>query len=132
MNTPYDRRGLLKCHANPSSGLDYVTKLSGLIRMHASDTTFSVVFQYVPDRLILKAGFLSDYFEELAAEEWDSIERLTTTILDDLQNELVPRWVRVEVSTNLPDDSNVVRQTTTADDGQPGWQNDAVLSRLIT
>lgn len=100
--------------------------------MHASDTTFSVVFQYVPDRLILKAGFLSDYFEELAAEEWDSIERLTTTILDDLQNELVPRWVRVEVSTNLPDDSTVVRQTTTADDGQPGWQNDAVLSRLIT
>jgi len=75
---------------------------------------------------------LSVYFKELGTGQLDSLENLVTTILDDLQNELVPRWVRVQATLTLAINEPVEQQSTTAEDGQPGWQNDAVLLRLTT
>ena len=80
--------------------------------------------EYVPDRLLLAAAAFPAYLESLQRTAWPALEGLTTTVLDDLNNQLVPRWVRVSAGR----DSGAIRHFATAADRQPGWDNPALLA----
>ena len=51
-------------------------------------------------------------------------------ILDDINNEVVARWVQITVSSPDPTDSALEFHGIVLEDRQPKWDNPALLSRL--
>ncbi len=125
-----DRRELLRCLPNPATGLDYMSKFAGQIKNLPSVEFFTVEIRYVPDRLVLDPACLGVYLSELSGREWSPLETLTTTLLDDLQNQVIPRWVQVRLIANRTTDGIPICQTIIAEDAQPGWKNDVLLGRM--
>lgn len=122
------RRETLATEANPDTRMDYVATLEGVLPWH--DGTARITIRYVPDRLILKPEGVAPYLDALAATEWSGLEALATAILDDLNNEVVARWVQVMVNEPAPTDAAVGAHSVMLEDRQPKWENEALLSRL--
>ncbi len=125
-----ERRALLKTRDNPDSALDYVTGLEGALQAFGQGMATRIRVKYVPDRAIVEPAGFGRYLETLTATEWGSLEELATTILSDFNNQLVARWVRVEVMA--PEEAYPVIGThqVMIEDRQPDWDNPALLSRL--
>lgn len=111
------RRDLLKVRANPDSRHDYVV----VFRATTPDGA-RLGLRLVPDRDILDPGSLAAYVAELPAL---GSEALALAVLDDLANELVPRWVEVRVERDSPLPHRVV-----VEDRQPGWTLPELASLL--
>ena len=127
-----DRRKLLVTESNLDANLDYLAALDGGIAplKGCAGSNASIYLVYVPDKAVLSPASLSRYLEALAGEAWRSLEDVAVTVLGDINNEVVPRWVRVAVGTKPVLLPAVNAQTVTAEDRQPGWDNPALLSRL--
>jgi len=115
------RRGRLAVVANPAPWHDYLVRWTMAM---ASGTR--LVIDSVPDRWILTPTALTAYLATLEAESWPTLEGLAVTVLDDLNNELVPRWVQVTIWGR----QGAIRQCALADDRQPDWDNPGLLARL--
>lgn len=115
------RREHLETIENANSTLDYIVTFTGVI----SDTV-SVQVRYVPDQAILKPESLHTYLAALGSVDWTHLENLGLTILNDLNNELVPRWVQVTVLGTSHDLNHEVK----VEDRQPRWDNPVLLSRI--
>jgi NADPH-dependent 7-cyano-7-deazaguanine reductase QueF len=120
-----ERRNLIVSHANTSLALDYVASFSGQI-FH----TIDVEVRYVPDKLVMDVNSLPDYLKALNSLANDALERLAGIILEDLNNELVPRWLHVTASVG--DQSKPVRHSVSFEDRQPTWDNPVLLARLTS
>ncbi|NQW00057.1 MAG: hypothetical protein HQ483_10200 [Rhodospirillales bacterium] len=125
-----ERRQFIQCSANPDPARDYVTAMSGHIATSDPQMSYAVRLRYVPDRLILEPDNISAYFARLSACPWPSLEALTTALLGDIQNELVPRWVQIYTEIRWSQNAHLDLQSTLAEDRQPGWKNDDLLARL--
>ena len=112
---------------NPGPHLDYVVTLAGHARGE-HDGNVTVTLRYVPDRVVLAAAAFQAYLD--AVGDGVSREEMAVTLLEDINNEVVPRWVHVTVATDAGGDDGVLSHRVTAEDRQPGWSNEAVLSRL--
>jgi NADPH-dependent 7-cyano-7-deazaguanine reductase QueF len=115
------RREHLETAENLNAKVDYVVILSGTIC-----EARRVDIRYIPDMAILKPESLSTYLVALETMNWENLEALGLTILNDLNNELVPRWVQVMVSGT----SAGLAHRVTLEDRQPRWDNPALLSRM--
>jgi Enzyme related to GTP cyclohydrolase I len=115
------RREHLGTSENLNAKVDYVVILSGTI-----SEARRVDIRYIPDVAILKPESLSTYLVTLGTMNWENLEALGLTILNDLNNELVPRWVQVMVSGT----SAGLAHRVTLEDRQPRWDNPALLSRM--
>ena len=122
------RRNLLATSDNPDSRLDYVVTLSG--RLGGGDDAAQVAIRYVPDRAILEEGCFTAYLDALGGTDWPTLEAAATAILDDLNNEVVARWVQVTVSTGAERGERGVEHSVYLEDRQPTWDNPALLARL--
>ncbi len=71
----------------------------------------------------------SAYLAVLSAGPWQTLEALATTMLDDVNNELVPRWCHVSVTATGDGGEH---HAVDAEDRQPAWENAAVLAGLPT
>ena len=111
------RRQLLKTIGNPDSRHDYVVDYALIL----ADGT-RLTLRFVPDRDVLAPDCLPDY---VAGLEPDGLEALALTVVEDLANELIPRWVEVRVERR-----RVPYQRVTVEDSQPGWSNPDLISRL--
>ncbi|MEI6985001.1 MAG: hypothetical protein WCK65_02645 [Rhodospirillaceae bacterium] len=107
-------RASLTTLANPVLRHDYRVRWVGMLQ----DTTRLTV-DMVPDRLILGPDAFAAYLSALAGGNWPTLEALVLTVLDDINNEMVPRWVRVAATR----DGGIVLHQVTAEDRQPGWDN---------
>lgn len=119
------RRSLLTTAANPGPHHDYLVSLTGFVHRTGAvngHTTLSI--RYVPDRAILAPPIFELYLDALAGQDRPP-ETLAITVLDDLNNELLPRWLQVAVTRDHPFDHRVV-----VEDRQPTWDNPAVMARL--
>lgn len=113
-----DRRASLLSVANAGSRLDYLVTLSvelGIVKAR---------LRYVPDRLVLAPGALATYAAGLN-EASMSPERLAITVMEDVSNEIVPRWIEVTIEA-----SGIERHMVVIADRQPNWSNPALLARL--
>lgn len=111
------RRSLIKTHVNPNQAHDY---LSDLMLEQAS---LSVAIRYVPDKHLVQLGDLEEYFASLFATPNPLLETLAGTLLDDFNNELIPRWIQITLShTN--------HHRVTLEDRQPNWDNPYLINRL--
>lgn len=82
---------------------------------------------YIADRLLLDAGGFQRYVLGLGRWIWPGAEDLALAVLDDINNEAVPAWVRVEVIQPPPRDSAAdlsaaPGQVVVVEDHQPLWR----------
>lgn len=120
----FARRSKLETIGNPNAGIDYLCSLSA----HAQDDRAIVHIRYVPDKLLLPTQSFGQYLHALHFDPAMALEELALIILDDINNELVPRWVQIRVDA---DDKSLDRgHRTLIEDRQPRWDNKALLSRV--
>lgn len=124
------RRNLIKVSANPNPKLDYVSGFEGKISPVALDHPAELIIRYVPDRLILLADGFDTYLGSLEQALWPSLEELAVVLLDDIRNEVVARWVQVNLKYQPTRHPHLNRQVITLEDYQPDWDNDILLSHL--
>ncbi len=80
--------------------------------------------RYVPDRQILAEPSLDRYLGTLGERHPGPPEALAGTVLEDLANEVVPRWLEVDLRLGPADQETVHRIALV--DSQPGWDNAAL------
>lgn len=125
-----DRRRHLTVRPNPDAKLDYVSTVTGGFTGTSAGSDVRIELRYVPDRVILEAESFATYLENLAVQPWESVEQLATMILDDINNEVIARWVQISVEfvTQATDRSREHRVF--VQDSQPNWKNPDLLQRL--
>ncbi len=122
-----DRRALLHAAPRPGSqALDYVISLGGGVSHAVHPAPLSVLLRYVPDKRIVEPPSFMAYLKALDEAPLASVEAVGVAILEDVSNEVVPRWLQVLVSAESDDP----QYTVLLEDRQPKWDNPALLSRL--
>jgi hypothetical protein len=124
------RRGHLLTRPNPSPGLDYVVTHLGRLRLAGQAPEIALCLRFVPDRLILAGDAVEAYLAALGDESWGSLEDLATAALEDLNNELVARWVHLTLGIEHGSRQHHEAHRVTLEDRQPGWDNPELLARL--
>lgn len=120
-------RSLLKSVPSPQSSPDYLIVLKGAVTWRRGNVALS----YVPDRLIVTEKSWGDYLCALGNARWDTLEEMALQLLNDVNNEIVPRWLRVRgsVIADISDLSEKVTHVVVVDDHQPLWDNFALIKR---
>ena len=124
-----ERRALLTVANNIDRKLDYLVTLSGHLPGGGGARQL-VNVRYVPDKLILESRSFGTYLEALAEMQWESPENLAVTVITDLNNEVVTRWIQVAVNVPELQHHAVDTHGVVIEDRQPGWDNPALLGRL--
>ncbi|MEG3618283.1 hypothetical protein V5T82_07465 [Magnetovibrio sp. PR-2] len=124
-----ERRRHLKVGPNPDRKLDYLITLEGHLP-NSGGARQAVQVRYVPDKNILDVKSFGAYLEALSTIVWPSPEELAVTVITDINNELIARWVQVTV--NAPDLQHHAIEThgVVLEDRQPDWDNPMLLNRL--
>jgi len=117
-----DRRALLITRDNPNKNIDYITSLESFI----ATKNLRLTLRYIPDKVILDADCFAPYVEQITAKA-DILEEAATIILEDLNNELVARWVQVVV---YKDDEQDSQHCVILEDQQPQWSNPHLMARI--
>lgn len=112
------RRALLVTAANPGAEHDLLVT----VRCTLTESLM-VVIRYVPDKRVLDVAASEAYWRhaDLGA---GAPETLAATMLADFNNEVVPRWIQVEVTDITHGHQAAVT------DRQPKWDNAALLARM--
>lgn len=124
-----ERRTLLKVDNNPGKQLDYLVTLTGHLP-GGGGARQGIELRYVPDKHILDSRAFGAYLEALSSKTWDTPEDLAVTILTDINNEVVTRWVQVAVSVPELQHFAIDIHAVVIEDRQPGWDNPGLLGRL--
>lgn len=123
------RRALLTCDSNPDDMSDYLVSLGGqlTIRGHGA---FDVRVTYVPDAFILNIVSLHSYLTSLGNFPEMTPERSGKTLLEDANNELIPRWIRVTL-IGRPEVQTAGSYRCLFQDYQPNWSNPALTAAVV-
>lgn len=124
------RREKLKTGPNPGSRLDYVIKLEGHVPPSSGRGQISVSLKYVPHRMVLEPASFGNYLETLGSTAWPSLEEVAVAILEDINNEVVARWVQASIAASDVEHPGIDSHGVMLEDRQPKWDNPALLSRL--
>jgi len=122
------RRSILSSEPNPDQRLDYVVCLQAPLEASISESPIEARLRYVPDRVILRPESLNDYLEQTGALDWSSLEELAVTILNDINDELIARWIEITIIL----DTDNTHHDVVLEERQPQWQGHDILSRLST
>ncbi|WP_135075979.1 hypothetical protein [Terasakiella sp. SH-1] len=117
------RRNLIKTQDNPNKAIDYLVSLKG----QCPQAKRHLTLRYAPDRLIMERNCFQNYMVALFADANLPIETIANTLLEDINNELVARWVQVKVSEDF-DEAN--QHFVIVEDQQPQWDNPHFMARL--
>lgn len=117
-----ERRALIHSQSNPNKALDYVVTLKDGDQSRGIE----VSFRYIPDKVILdRAGFTT--YLQAVLENSTTLEEAGTTILEDMNNELVARWLQVKLAQHQGDLSE---HLVVLEDHQPQWNNPHLKDRF--
>jgi len=121
-----ERRALLSSEPNPDQQLDYVCSLGARIKSYVAEPAVQFRIRYVPDRVIVTPESLNTYLEKTGALEWPSLEGFAVTVLNDVNDELIARWIEVILSVKTDGRHHDV----VLEERQPEWEDRGILSRL--
>jgi len=82
--------------------------------------------RYVPDRDVLLPDSLGSYVDAIGAMDYSSFEATAQTILEDINDQVIPSWLEVTLRQSTRDTHHEVR----IEDRQPGWKDRGLLDRL--
>lgn len=117
-----ERQSRIATDRNPLPRVDYLCLLTGW----TITEQVAIELRYVPGKLLLTQAALQTYLTGLP--EPSSLESLAAMILDDLNNELVPRFVQIRVrETGAVSGAD---HAVLMEDRRPRWDNPALLARL--
>lgn len=125
-----DRRNLLATNLSPKTNHEIVVELEKLIFFEEDKSLACIRIMYVPDRLILPHQSLQTYLDAISKVPVNSLEELAVAMLDDFINEVLPRWVQINISVQDKNAIDRVSGRITVTDRQPGWENSNLLSRI--
>ena len=125
MNVPIKSKGqlhrtFLKTTPNPNPKLDYITELRKQVA-----STSCVTLTYVPDKLLLRPEAFTAYLDAAMPTLAEPYESFAHVFLEDVNNEVVPRWLRIEVISEKGPPRRIVLI-----DRQPKWNNAPLLASL--
>ena len=126
----FERRNLIETEANPGPQLDYVVTLHSELRGAQNVFPARLSLRYVPDRLLLKPGCLATYFQEIETIDFINLEQAAVLLMEDFNNELVPRWINMRLDKHTADNGTVQHHEATLEDRQPRWNNARLIERL--
>jgi len=109
---------LLTGRSNPRISLDYIVTLTG--KLESSHQ--SIRLRYVPDKLLIDGAAFTAHLAFLDGDGAVAPEHVALTLLDEMNNEIVPRWVQIAVTGGS--------ETVIVEDRQPNWENSDILDRL--
>jgi len=112
-----ERRSTLTRRPNPDPRHDYVVELAAV-----APDGLRVRVRYIPDREVLEADGLA---RRLRVTTGSSPELTALDLIDDLLNELLPRWVEVGVERDGPPGERVI-----VEERRPDWDNPELTRRL--
>ena len=84
----------------------------------------------MPDRQVLQPQALASYVTAIEGMSWPSLEAVAATVLADLNNELIPRWIHVHLAAAGTDGG--IGHDVDIEDRQPSWDNEWLIARLDT
>lgn len=114
------RRARLAVRPNPAERLTYQVSLRA--GADQSGALFAwILVDYVPDRMLLDPAAFASYVALVSQQAWEGLEALGVAVLDDLNNELVPRWVRVTLRAAQSAQASSLRHEVMLEDWQPSW-----------
>ena len=119
----HERRALLTGKSSPDTEHEILVRLEQTVSFKGEPDPIQIRIMYIPDRLVLPGESVQAYFEAVSTLDCDSLETLAVQLLDDFNNEIVPRWVQIDIITT--------GVQTTATDRQPGWDNPNLLSSIF-
>lgn len=82
--------------------------------------------RYVPDRDVLMPESLDTYLGAVAKSSFASLEETAQTILEDINDQVIPSWLEITLTRHGTQTRHEVR----IEDRQPGWQDRGLLDRL--
>lgn len=123
------RRALLQSQPSPATGHDYLVDLHIVLRLNARPNALDLRIRYVPDRDLLDQDQTAPYWQHVEAYDWDSLPSLALNVLEDLNNEIIPRWLQVQLRDPSLHD-RCQDQMITVEDKQPGWHNQRLMDRI--
>ncbi len=124
------RRALLDTQSNPDKGHDYVITLRAIVFGLSTKSKTTLTLRYVPDRYVLAPSSLEVYLKTIGELDWPGLEKAATVIRDDINNEVVPRWLQVSLCAPVNAQGTVQHHDILLEDQQPKWDNPSLLSRL--
>jgi hypothetical protein len=124
-----ERRGFLVTTVNPDKNLDYIVTLEGHLP-HYHGQSPHITLRYVPDRMVLDSKSFGQYLEALAQVGWNLPEDLAVTVITDINNQVVSRWMQVTLKAPELLHHAVETHSVVIEDRQPGWDNPGLLGRL--
>ena len=116
----------LRWRRNSRPDIDYLVTLSD---SHAR-SGYDLHLRYVPDKLLIEPSSLGEYLAAMSSGDADHPETLALALLDDINNDIVPRWVQIVVQSVAGGPAPA--ETVILEDRQPNWDNPAILLRLPT
>jgi len=122
---PPERREILETRPNPKMGLDYLVAIDT-----AASPSRVIRLRYVPDKLLLRPVAFETYLSAITASDDPPAEELALAIIEDINNEVVPRWVQVQIengATGTQPGSGAYRVL--IEDRQPNWDNPQIIAR---
>lgn len=132
MADPRERRALVPTRANQTANLDYVISVEFALPLPGGEARLFV--RYVPDRALLDTDSLGPYLTAASASHPGVMEQTAVTVLEDLNSELVPRWVQVLVRRDGSGGSGGSRshgaEEILVENRQPNWDNAPLLAGL--
>ncbi len=124
------RRAMLETLGNADDRLDYVITLEGTFDLDGGKDEAIIQLRYIPDKLVLTPESFSQYLTALADLNWISLEEAAAAVLDDLNNEVVARWLQIDIKSDVKSDSGIQNHQVLLEDRQPNWDNPRLLARL--
>ena len=126
----HKRRILLLFERNPDIKLDYVISITGHMATPGEVDSSAIHLRYVPDKAILNPASFGRYLDALGTLAWKTLEEVAAAILNDVNNELITRWLQVSISAPDQVHHGIDRHEVLLEDRQPNWDNAGLLSRL--
>lgn len=124
------RRKLINPVPNPRKDGEYIVQLIHKLAPMDLEAQSGVELRlyYVPDRLVTGVDDYHTYLSHFETNEsgYSSYEELGSDIIDDLNNELVPKWIHLHI---IAEHAHTIHRVK-FEERQPNWDNVFLLSRL--
>ncbi len=114
------RRAKLVLMAAPHPRHDALVSLVGQM------ATVTVRLRYVPDRDLLSPESYADYLTAIEDTDLATLEETAQTILEDVNDQLIPCWLDVLVT----DAGGGIQHEVRIEERQPKWNDRGLLDRL--